>query len=200
MVIVIANFNVRAYRKTNASHFGYGHHYSLKRNLRKIHVQLFLILVMMLLCYSVSSMPDMAKAATVSQDMIKTSGLNATNTSSTTLTSIVANCPGLIDVDPGSTAYNTSNIECVQKLFNNCSSSSFLLLYGLGSLNVSIKGKNGDSTSCLIDLSREIEMGNSNPYSCSVPTEKIANWRSWRNANGLEALDDILPFCSRNNI
>ena len=107
-------------------------------------------------------------------------------------------CPGLIDVDPGSTAYNGQGIECVQQLFNSCTPSDFLLVYGLGSVDVSIKGKkdsNNDSL-CSIELRQEIEMGKSNLYSCLIPLDKIAPWSSWKNADGVTALDGILSFCN----
>jgi hypothetical protein len=106
-------------------------------------------------------------------------------------------CPSLIDVDPGSTAYNSQNIECVQQLFNSCTRSDFLLVYGLGSVHVSIKGKNNDSL-CSIEFRQETEMGKSNLHSCLIPLDKIATWSSWKNADGVTALDGILSFC--NNI
>jgi hypothetical protein len=107
-------------------------------------------------------------------------------------------CPGLIDVDPGSTAYNSQNIRCVQQLFNSCTPSAFLLVYGLGSTHVSIKGKNDSNniSLCPIEFRQETEMGESQPYSCLIPLDKIATWSSWKNADGLTALDGILSFCS----
>jgi hypothetical protein len=107
-------------------------------------------------------------------------------------------CPGLIDVDPGSTAYNSQNIECVRQLFNSCTPSDFLLVYGLGSVHVSIKGKKDSNKEglCSIEFRQETEMGKSNLYSCLIPLDKIATWGSWRNADGMTALDDILSFCN----
>jgi hypothetical protein len=107
-------------------------------------------------------------------------------------------CPGLIDVDPGSTAYNSQNIECVRQLFNSYTPSDFLLVYGLGSVHVSIKGKKDSNKEglCSIEFRQETEMGKSNLYSCLIPLDKIATWGSWRNADGMTALDDILSFCN----
>ena len=107
-------------------------------------------------------------------------------------------CPGLIDVDPGSTAYNSQNIECVQQLFNSCTPSDFLLVYGLGSVHVSIKGKKDSNKEglCSIEFRQETEMGKSTLYSCLIPLDKFATWGSWRNADGTTALDDILSFCN----
>jgi hypothetical protein len=107
-------------------------------------------------------------------------------------------CPGLIDVDPGSTAYNSQNIRCVQQLFNTCTPSDFLLVYSLGSTHVSIKGKNDSNKEglCSIELRQETEMGESQPYSCLIPLDKIATWSSWKNADGVTALDGILSFCN----
>jgi hypothetical protein len=108
-----------------------------------------------------------------------------------------ATCPDLIDVDPGSTAYNSQNIECVQQHFNSCTPSDFLLVYGLGSIYVSIKDKN-DNSVCFIEFRQETEMGKSNLHSCLIPLDKITTWNSWKNADGVTALDGILSYC--NNI
>jgi hypothetical protein len=107
-------------------------------------------------------------------------------------------CPGLIDVDPGSTAYNGQGIECVQQLFKTCTPSDFLLVNGLGSLDISIKGKKDSNNEGLwsIEFRQETEMGKSKPYSCLIPIGKIATWNSWRNVDGMTALDDILSFCN----
>jgi hypothetical protein len=72
------------------------------------------------------------------------------------------------------------------------------LVYGLGSTHVSIKGKidsNNDSL-CSIEFRQETEMGESKPYSCLIPLDKIASWSSWKNADGVTALDGILSFCN----
>jgi hypothetical protein len=180
--------------KDYVSYFDYACFY-FNKNLAKTAFQLFLIFTLGFLCYLVPSMLIVADA--VSQDLIRqTFWFQAINTSSNP-TSEALHCPDLIDVDPGSTAYDSSNVECVQKLLNDCNTSNFLLVYGLGSLNVSIKGKNGDNTMCQLALTQETEMGAGISYSCSVPEEKTVNWRSWRNANGLGALDDILPYCTK---
>jgi hypothetical protein len=107
-------------------------------------------------------------------------------------------CPDLIDVDPGSTAYNSQNIECVQQLFDSCTSSDFLLVYGLGSTHVSIKGKNDSNNDnlCSAEFRQETEMGEGKHYSCLIPIDKIASWRSWKSADGVTALDDVLSFCN----
>jgi hypothetical protein len=112
---------------------------------------------------------------------------------SISLTSENTTCSSLIDVDPGSTAYSSQNIECIQQLFNSCTPSDFLLVYGLGSTHVSIKGKKGSL--CSIELRQEIEMGKQT-YSCMIPLDKIATWSSWKNADGVTSLDDVLSFCN----
>jgi hypothetical protein len=73
-----------------------------------------------------------------------------------------------------------------------------LLVYGLGSTHVSIKGKNDSNniSLCPIEFRQETEMGESQPYSCLIPIDKIATWSSRKNADGLTALDGILSFCS----
>jgi hypothetical protein len=190
--------------KTHPPNSSYNYYFPLKRNQPKILVQPFLVFTLVLLYHSVSSMSDGAMANALSQNTINkinVSRSSVTNTSSTdTPISRITKCPDLVDVDPGSTAFNSSSIECVQNLFNSCTSSRFLLLYGLGSLNASIKGKSEEKdngTRCLIELNQETEMGERNPYSCSIPIDKIVGWRSWRNASGLEALDDVSSFCHK---
>jgi hypothetical protein len=193
-------------RKTHLPKFRYNYYFSFEKHQQKIPLQSFLISTLVLLCHPVSSMLDDVTADTLSQNMIKnmnTSGFSISNTSSiesNTPISKVMKCPDLIDVDPGSTAYNSSSIECIQKLLNSCTASSFLMLYGLGSLDVSIKGQNEDknnSNRCLIELNQETEMGEGKPYSCSIPMDKIVGWKSWMDANGLKALDDLSPFCQK---
>lgn len=107
-------------------------------------------------------------------------------------------CPDLIDVDPGSTAYNSQNIECVQQLFDSCTPSDFLLVYGLGSTHVSIKGKNDSNNDnlCSVEFRQETEMGEGKYYSCLIPIDKIASWRSWKSSDAVTALDDVLSFCN----
>ena len=107
-------------------------------------------------------------------------------------------CPDLIDVDPGSTAYNSQNIECVQQLFDSCTPSDFLLVYGLGSTHVSIKGKNDSNNDnlCSVEFRQETEMGEGKHYSCLIPIDKIASWRCWKSSDDVTALDDVLSFCN----
>ena len=102
-------------------------------------------------------------------------------------------CQNTIDVDPGSSAFNNRSIECVEEFLKNCEPYDFYLLYGLGSMSVSIQGK--ESGLCSILIVYEIEMGEKK-FSCLVPLDKVANWSSWKNSNGLAAVDDILSFCS----
>ena len=72
------------------------------------------------------------------------------------------------------------------------------MVYGLGSVHVSIKGKKDSNKEglCSIEFRQETEMGKSNLYGCLIPLDKIATWGSWRNADGTTALDDILSFCN----
>jgi hypothetical protein len=122
--------------------------------------------------------------ASTSLHNVTTSSITNIAESVSVPTSENTTCPSLIDVDPGSTAYNSQNIECVQQLFNSCMPSDFLLVYGLGSVHVSIKDKK-DSL-CSIEFRQEIEMGKSKPYSCLIPLDKIATWSSWRNADSVK--------------
>jgi hypothetical protein len=102
-------------------------------------------------------------------------------------------CQNTIDVDPESTAFNKTSIRCIEEILKKCEPSNFYLLYGLGSMIVSIQGKGNGL--CSILIVHEIEMGEKK-FSCLIPLDKVANWSSWKNSNGLAAVDDILSFCS----
>ena len=102
-------------------------------------------------------------------------------------------CENTIDVDPGSSAFNNRSIKCFDEFLKGCKPSNFHLLYGLGSMIVSIQGK--ENSLCSILIMHEIEMGEKR-FSCLIPLDKVVNWYSWKNANGLAAVDDILSFCS----
>ena len=105
-------------------------------------------------------------------------------------------CQNTIDVDPGSSAFDNNSIKCIEELLKKCEPYEFYLLYGLGSMILSIQGK--ENSLCSISLVHEIEMGEKR-YNCLIPLDKVANWSSWKNSNGLNAVDDILPFCSSLN-
>jgi hypothetical protein len=101
-------------------------------------------------------------------------------------------CQNTIDVDPGSSAFNNTSIKCIEEILKKCEPSDFYLLYGLGSMILSIQGK--ENSLCSILIVHEIEMGEKK-FSCLIPLDKVTNWSSWKNSNGLAAVDDILSFC-----
>jgi hypothetical protein len=101
-------------------------------------------------------------------------------------------CPNSIDVDPGSRAYNSMHIKCIEETIKICKPSALDLLYGLGSMRLSIQGQ--EDNLCVIGIVHEIEMGEDR-YLCSVPLDKLLNWASWKKGKGTEALEDILAFC-----
>ena len=139
-------------------------------------------------------------ATTVSNNNSSITGPNliANNnfTKTTELVSPIAEdiiiCPNSIDVDPGSRAYNSTHIKCVEETLKTCKLSDMSLLYGLGSMRLSIQGQKNDL--CVIEIVHEIEMG-VNQYSCSVPFDKVLTWTSWKKGGGTGALEDISAFC-----
>ena len=158
---------------------------------------------------SVFSMMQLTVSASAQYNLLATSFMDITTAANAILlenTSIINNfkirsfflniniaCQNTIDVDPGSSAFNNTGIKCVEELLKRCQPSDFNLLYGLGSMIVSIQGK--ENGLCSIMLVHEIEIGE-NRFSCLVPLDKVANWSSWKNSDGLAAVDDILSFCS----
>jgi hypothetical protein len=158
---------------------------------------------------SVFSMMQLTVSASAQYNLLATSFMDITTATNAILlenTSIINNfkirsfflniniaCQNTIDVDPESSAFNNRGIKCVEELLKRCQPSDFNLLYGLGSMIVSIQGK--ENGLCSIMLVHEIEIGE-NRFSCLVPLDKVANWSSWKNSNGLAAVDDILSFCS----
>lgn len=107
---------------------------------------------------------------------------------------ISARCAKQIDVDSGSTSYDSNNIGCMETVLSNCQSYSGVLLYGLGSMRLTINGKQDDQ--CLFDLVHEIEM-DERQFKCTIPVDKMSGWTSWKKGDGLEAVKDILAFCNR---
>lgn len=197
----------------NASCYGEGY-YGIKNLAKTLGISLLTILVLLSSLSSNSLAADVIPTSIQRQQQPLQNLITKTITGSYNISTIIPSitnvaesvsptsgnttCPGLIDVDPGSTAYNSQNIECVRQLFNSCTPSDFLLVYGLGSVHVSIKGKKDSNKEglCSIEFRQETEMGKSNLYSCLIPLDKIATWGSWRNADGMTALDDILSFCN----
>lgn len=104
-------------------------------------------------------------------------------------------CQSIVDVDPGSSAYNKTAIKCFDESLKKCEHSNLHLLYGSGSLTISIQGK-GENNLCLLKLVHEIEMGQKG-YVCSIPLDKLATWTSWNKSGGVDAVKDVLPFCKR---
>lgn len=212
MFITVHNVKHRVGINASCHNEGY---YGIKKNLAKtLGISLLTILVLLSSLSSNSlAAADVIPTSIQHQQQPLQNLITKTITSSYNISTIIpfittvaesvsptsenTTCPSLIDVDPGSTAYNSQNIECVQQLFNSCTPSDFLLVYGLGSVHVSIKGKNNDSV-CSIEFRQETEMGKSNLHSCLIPLDKITTWNSWKNADGVTALDDILSYC--NNI
>jgi hypothetical protein len=154
--------------------------------------------------YAVASMMILAIPASAQQQNVSTvSSVDhpyVTNSTSqpnyhqkATYLNMNAGCQGVIDVDQGSSAYNKTAIKCVGESLKKCEHSNLHLLYGSGSLTISIQGK-GENNSCLLKLVHEIEMGQKG-YVCSIPLDKLATWTSWNNRDGVEAVKDIVPFC-----
>jgi hypothetical protein len=205
--------NVKHRVGINASCYGEGY-YGIKNLAKTLGISLLTILVLLSSLSSNSLAADVIPTSIQRQQQPLQNLITKTITGSYNISTIIPSitnvaesvsptsgnttCPGLIDVDPGSTAYNSQNIECVRQLFNSCTPSDFLLVYGLGSVHVSIKGKKDSNKEglCSIEFRQETEMGKSNLYSCLIPLDKIATWGSWRNADGMTALDDILSFCN----
>lgn len=206
-------YNVKHRVGINASCYGEGY-YGIKNLAKTLGISLLTILVLLSSLSSNSLAADVIPTSIQRQQQPLQNLITKTITGSYNISTIIPSitnvaesvsptsgnttCPGLIDVDPGSTAYNSQNIECVRQLFNSCTPSDFLLVYGLGSVHVSIKGKKDSNKEglCSIEFRQETEMGKSNLYSCLIPLDKIATWGSWRNADGMTALDDILSFCN----
>lgn len=101
-------------------------------------------------------------------------------------------CPEILDMDPQTPLYNATGIECVQTLLERCQPETLILGYQFGSTKLSINGE--EDGKCSIRLVHEIEMGE-NTFNCLVPFGRLAEWESWKNPGGANALDDILPYC-----
>lgn len=118
----------------------------------------------------------------------------STNNQNTTYLNMYGTCQSTIDVDPASTAYNETAIKCAEESLKKCEHSNIHILYGLGSLTISIQAKE-DGSLCSIKLIHEIEMGQKR-YECLVPFNKLAAWISWKKSDGVGAVNDILSSCN----
>ena len=102
-------------------------------------------------------------------------------------------CSKTLDMDPRTRAYNATAVDCIQTVLEGCQPLDVLLTYNFGSMHILTQGvKDGK---CTLQLEHEIEMGRTT-YSCEVPPNELRNWKSWRNAGGGGALDDISTYCS----
>lgn len=148
---------------------------------------------MMILTVEISAQQQIVSTASkVDHKYIANSTLQS-NYQRVSYSNMNAACQGIVDVDPGSTAYNKTAINCVDEFLRKCERSNLHLLYGSGSLTISIQGK-GENNLCFLKLVHEIEMGQKG-YVCSIPLDKLATWTSWNKRNGVEAVKDVVPFC-----
>ena len=100
-------------------------------------------------------------------------------------------CPTTTGIAPEESENNSTDIECLQNVFESCQPFDAFLGYVLGSLRVSIKGiTNGD---CYLNLGHEIERGQTN-LSCTIPLDKISTWTNWKRGDGFDAIDQIAKY------
>jgi len=133
--------------------------------------------------------------------------INATNVTSSQSSSILpgdmnksssqalyTSCPSFIGIAPEEGQSNSTEIKCIEKMLESCQRSDTSLGYVVGSLKVSIKGI-GDND-CRISLLYDVERGQSN-MTCTIPVDRMPDWRNWKRGDGFDAIDDITKYCTR---
>ena len=93
-------------------------------------------------------------------------------------------------------------IACVEGRLKECREYVVgIEYYYANSLSLSILGP--EEEECLIQVehrfsgSSGLEKDTLDRYRCSIPFEEAASWSSWKHGQGIIAVNDILPFCTR---
>lgn len=108
----------------------------------------------------------------------------------------MSKCPTSVAISSGLLENNASEIQCIEKIISDCQPSNFSLLYGTGSIKVNVSGSE-KADGCSIRVNHEVE-GSVTKLNCSLPIGKLV-WNSWKKGIAFSAIDDLVPYCTREN-
>ena len=100
-------------------------------------------------------------------------------------------------VAPEGGSENNTDIPCMQKVLDKCQPFDVVVGYVLGSMRISIKGLTNDGANCSLNVEHEIERSQTN-MTCMIPLTKISTWTNWKRGDGLDAVEQIIKYCTIN--
>jgi hypothetical protein len=106
-------------------------------------------------------------------------------------------CSTFVGVAPEGGSDNNTDIQCIQKVLDKCQPFDLVVGYVLGSMRISIKGLTNDSANCSLNVEHEIERSQTN-MTCMIPHTKISTWTNWNRGDGLDAIEQIIKYCTIN--
>ena len=121
--------------------------------------------------------------------------VNSTNTSDHQ--KYIETCSTFVGVAPEGGSENNTDIPCLQKVLDKCQPFDLVVGYVLGSMRISIKGLTNDSANCSLNVEHEIERSQTN-MTCMIPHTKISTWTNWKRGDGLDAVEQIIKYCTIN--
>jgi hypothetical protein len=152
----------------------------------KINYLLRLVSIIFILIFLSLLLPDPQILTAIADDN-GTLLRNMTKSNSRSICSPIVGVPSVLGTE------NNTDVLCVEQLLNRCQPFKVLLMYTTGSINLAIEGLSVD-LKCSIQLTQEIEMGQSN-IRCLIPPVQISNWSNWKRGDGLDAIDEISTYC-----
>lgn len=106
-------------------------------------------------------------------------------------------CSTFVGVAPEGGSENNTGIPCLQKVLDKCQPFDVVVGYVLGSMRLSIKGLANDSANCSLNIEHEIERSQ-NHMTCMIPHTKISTLTNWKRGDGLDAVEQIIKYCTIN--
>lgn len=119
--------------------------------------------------------------------------LNSTNASDHQ--NNIETCSTFVGVAPEAGSENNTDIPCMQKVLDKCQPFDVVVGYVLGSMRISIKGVTNNGADCSLNVEHEIERSQTN-MTCTIPHTKISAWTNWKRGDGLDAVEQIIKYCT----
>ena len=119
--------------------------------------------------------------------------VNSTNSSAHQ--NYIETCSTFVGISPEDGSENNTDIPCIQKVLDECQPFDVVLGYVLGSMRISIKGETNEGGGCSLNVEHEIERSQTN-MTCTIPYTKISAWTIWKRGDGLDAVEQIIKYCT----
>ena len=119
--------------------------------------------------------------------------VNSTNASAHE--NYIETCSTFVGISSEDGSENNTDIPCIQKVLDECQPFDVVLGYVLGSMRISIKGETNEGGGCSLNVEHEIERSQTN-MTCTIPYTKISAWTNWKRGDGLDAVEQIIKYCT----